>query len=149
MGAGSSAEAVAEHVGKLGAAYQQYQQAIIENGLRGDVILQLSEEELNDIFKELNITSTAHRKSLISEFREISNPRTASTAPPLPPPISPALQASPLAATRSPLAHLMLPDRMKYIFFSTHTWLPDELGRDTHARVLQIHKGLQARGYFF
>ena len=56
MGASASAEDVAEHVGSLGSAYQQYQAAIVENGLSGDVILQLSETQLNAIIKEEFIT---------------------------------------------------------------------------------------------
>ena len=149
MGASASAEDVAEHVGSLGSAYQQYQAAIVENGLSGDVILKLSEEELIDTFKELNISSTIHRKKLVTEFKDFT--RSASSHPPsiVDPPPPPPAAALCQAAAALPASHLVLPRGQKYIFFSTHTWLKDELGRDTHQRVLEVHKGLQARGNIF
>ena len=30
--------------------------------------------------------------------------------------------------------------------FLTHTWVPDSLGRDNHARVGRVNEGLKARG---
>jgi len=152
MGASASAEDVAGHVGSLGSAFQQYQTAIVENGLSGDVILTLSEEELIDTFKEFNISSTVHRKKLVTEFKDFtrsagvgtSTPQSPSIVDPPPPPVATLGQA----AAALPASHLALPRGQKYIFFSTHTWLKDELGRDTHLRVLEVHRGLQARGKY-
>ena len=46
----------------------------------------------------------------------------------------------------SNLVALQLPDGRRHHAFLSHTWLPDEAGRDTHARAATLNKLLQSRG---
>jgi hypothetical protein len=46
MGSGASVNEVADHVCGMGAAYATYREAIVDNGLTAQVIVELNEEEV-------------------------------------------------------------------------------------------------------
>jgi len=96
MGAGAStidvdpttltADQIAELIGNLGSAYEDYMPAIIAYGLDGSVISSLNDSELNEFLDELKISSTIQRRIILTNLKNISSPVQQQLAVKTPPP---------------------------------------------------------------
>eukprot|EP01040_Poterioochromonas_malhamensis_P020570 gene20570-24589_t len=66
-----TAEQLGEYIAALGAAYHPYRERIIHNGISGDIILMISEQELGDILVTLEITNFIHKKVLTGHLNRL------------------------------------------------------------------------------
>jgi hypothetical protein len=68
-----SAEEVAAAISQLGTAYEKYKDPLVSNGVSGEVVSSLSEEELMSLFADLGITMGLHQKVILNHFKRIKN----------------------------------------------------------------------------
>ena len=61
---------IADYVASLGPNYEQYKQKIIDNSIDGSTLSLLSDEDLMEAFKELEIDSVIHSAKLRSELNK-------------------------------------------------------------------------------
>lgn len=61
---------IADYVASLGPNYEQYKQKIIDNSIDGSTLSLLSDEDLIEAFKELEIDSVIHSAKLRSELNK-------------------------------------------------------------------------------
>ena len=156
MGAGASidvdpktltADQIAEFIGSLGVAYEKYKLAVIENGLDGSIVSTLNDSELNEFLDELKISSTIHRRIILTNLKnifqskDISSPVNQQLAVTNPPPDI-------VTDTNIPV-QLKLPSRTgkETHVFLTHNWSNDELGRNNHHRVMAMNSALKSVGF--
>jgi class 3 adenylate cyclase/gamma-glutamylcyclotransferase (GGCT)/AIG2-like uncharacterized protein YtfP len=64
-----SKEEVAALVSSYGEKYQVYSARIVENGVDGELLASLSQEEFQETLDELEITARLHRRKLQNEFK--------------------------------------------------------------------------------
>ena len=139
-------EDIADSIASLGTAYEQFKQGIIDNGVSGKVILSLTEDDLENFLNELNVKSRIHKNILTNKFKELCSLQRSPSSEllsttQLPSPVKPIMMAKDSQDVCN-----FLPEGFKYVFFATHTWLPDSLGRNTHERVIQVYRLLIKRG---
>jgi DNA-directed RNA polymerase subunit N (RpoN/RPB10) len=61
---------VAQRVSELGDKFSSYAAAIDENGVDGDLLAGMNEEDFNETLDDLGVTSRLHRRKLLQEFRK-------------------------------------------------------------------------------
>jgi hypothetical protein len=69
---------IAEYVGNIGPAYQEYQQVLRDSGIDGAVLLDLQREDIKDFLSELGIKSVVHKTKLSSVLGKLVEMATAS-----------------------------------------------------------------------
>ena len=70
---------VAEHVARLGKAFEGYSQSIEENALDGPTLLSMDEGELDDWFDEVEVKKV-HRKRLVTEIKDLQSSSSLAAA---------------------------------------------------------------------
>lgn len=141
-------EHIADSIASLGPAYEQYKQEILESGVSGALILSLTENDLENFLDELSIEKKMHRRVLINKFKELCSLKTSPSRELLLTTQSSSPAKPSMMTKGSQNVCNFLPEGFKYVFFATHTWLPDNLSRNTHDRVIQIYRLLVKRGNF-
>ena len=93
----SSADELAAIVGDVGPAYNKYKDIIIENSVSGDVVLDMTDDDLDVVFKELGITLKLHcfklKKELDAVKKNIGSDLSAPVSSPPPPGPSPSVKS--------------------------------------------------------
>lgn len=93
-----TSEDLAELVGTLGSAYEEYKAAIVSNGVDGDTLFSLVGDEgsLAEVLNDLGITKKLHQKVIISKlgrlFQPIGTPNTPADISLSPPTVQPVAQ---------------------------------------------------------
>lgn len=85
MGAGAStitlsnltAEEVGKLVGGLGGKYKSYEPIIVENGLSGEVLASLSDDQIKGMLTDCGITNGVHQTVLLTHFNKLKGGVTA------------------------------------------------------------------------
>ena len=75
-----SVEEVAENVKGIGAAYHQYVEAIINNGIDGRTLSLIQEEEIADCFRAIGVVNKLHWIKLKLRFQDIAQGRDSNGA---------------------------------------------------------------------
>jgi hypothetical protein len=76
MGSGASVdnitpEAIAETVASFGGAYEKYRENIEYNGLNGEILADIeNDQELEGMLESIDITNMLHKKNLIKQYRK-------------------------------------------------------------------------------
>jgi len=81
MGGAASSQQVGNHVGSLGAHYQQYATPILEDGVDGELILSLvdgagGDSDFQDLLDEIGVTNIIHKRKLLNELNKLASAET-------------------------------------------------------------------------
>jgi hypothetical protein len=68
-----TAEEISNAIAALGTAYQGYKDAFLDNGVDGDMVASMTEDEFHEFSEELGVTSKLHKKKILTELKKLQN----------------------------------------------------------------------------